>query len=64
MIETVVIVGVGIPVVVSTATVIALLWTGWSRSDRYCRQLEAELAEHRRADAARLEGSVEAEDSA
>ncbi len=64
MIETVVIVGVGIPVVVSTASVIFLLWTGWSRSDRYCRQLEAMLDEYRRADAARLEGSVEAEDSA
>lgn len=50
MIETAVIVGVGIPVVVSTAAVIFLLWTGWSRSDRYCR--------HRRADAARLDGET------
>lgn len=61
MIETVVIVGVGIPVVVSTATVIFLLWTGWSRSDRYCRQLEAMLDEYRRADAARLETQINTE---
>lgn len=64
MIETVVIVGVGIPVVVSTATVMVLLWTGWSRSDRYCRQLEAMLDENRRADAERLEEPGAAEDSA
>ncbi len=55
MIETVVIVGVGIPVVVSAATVIFMLWTGWSRSGRYCRQLEAALDEYRRADAELME---------
>lgn len=61
MIETVLIVGVGIPVVVSTAAVIGLLWTGLSRSDRYCRQLEAMLNEYHRADAARLETRIDTE---
>lgn len=61
MIETVVIVGVGISVVVSIAAVMVLLWTGWSRSDRYCRQLEAVLDEYRMADAARLETQINTE---
>ena len=64
MFETIVIVGVVIPVAASAAVVIALLWTGWSRSDRYCRQLEAMLDEYRRADAERLESPTDAEDSA
>ena len=64
MFETIVIVGVILPVAFSIATVIALLWTGWSRSDRYCRQLEAMLDEYRRADAERLESPTDAEDSA
>lgn len=64
MIETVVIVGVGIPVVVSTATVIVLLWTGWSRSDRYCRQLEAMLDEYRNAAATPLYGETDTEGEA
>ena len=67
MFETIVIVGVVIPVAVSIATVIALLWTGWERSDRYCRQLEAVLLmldEYQQADAERLESPTDAEDSA
>ena len=40
MIETVVIVGVGISVVVSTATVLVLLWTGYRNRERYFRDFE------------------------
>ncbi|MCB1826664.1 MAG: hypothetical protein KDJ54_19600 [Candidatus Competibacteraceae bacterium] len=64
MFETIVIVGVILPVAFSIATVIALLWTGWSRSDRCCRQLEAMLDEYRRADTELLESPTDAEDSA
>lgn len=67
MFETIVIVGIVIPVAVSAATVIFLLLTGWSRSDRYCRQLEAVLLmldEHQRADAETMETRIDMEDGA
>ncbi len=64
MIETVVIAGMALSVAVSIATVINMLWTGWSRSDRRCQQLEAMLDEYRRADAKRLETRVDTEDAA
>ena len=48
MIETVVIVGVGISVVVSTATVLVLLWTGYRNRERYFRDFESARSERRR----------------
>lgn len=65
MIETVVIVGVGIvPVVASAVGIIIGLWTSLRKSDRHCRQLEAVLDEYRRADAERLDGGTDTEGEA
>lgn len=62
MIETVVIVGVGISVVVSTATVLVLRWTGYRNRERYFRDFESARSERRRGYASRLAAQTKVAD--